>query len=128
MLNIFNLFGRSAATNALDDALRGSGLHPLMVPEAVKLTLMRLHKEEAATGAHARDAAYGEAAELLAYCMLGREPFVESNSAQAADRAEHRVDAAIAEGDSRDAKLILLALHAGVIAPEIADRFDVEDQ
>ena len=128
MFGIFNLFGRSAASSALDDALRACGLHPLMVPEAVKLTLMRLHKEETAAGARARDAAYREAAELLAYCMLGREPFLENNGANAADRAEARVETAIAEGDSRDAKLILLALHAGVIAPEIADRFDVAEQ
>ena len=128
MLSLFNLFGRSNALNALDDALRGAGLHPLMVPEAVKLTLMRLHKQEEGKGAQARDAAYGEAAELLAYCMLGRDNFIESNSPRAADRAEHRLVDAIAAGDSGDAKLILLALHAGVIAPDIADRFDVEEE
>ncbi len=127
MFNLFNMFGRSAALNALDEKLRASGLHPLLVPEAVKLTLMRLHKEEEASGVIARDAAYGEAARLLAYCMLGRDSFIESNSLHAADRAEHRVETAIDTGDFPDAKLILLALHSGVIDPEIADRFDVED-
>jgi hypothetical protein len=126
MLGLLNLFGRSAALKALDHALRESGLHPLVVPEAVKLTVVRLLKEEGVTGARPREAAYGEAAQLLAYCMLGRDQFIESNSVHAADRAEDRVEAAIAAGASLDAKLILLALHSGVIAREIAERFDVE--
>jgi len=128
MFRLFNLFGRSAALNTLDMALRESGVHPVLVPEAVKLTVLRLHKQEAASGARAAEAAYGKAAELFAYCMLGREHFIESNSVFAADRAEGRVEAAIASGDSLDAQIILLALHAGLLAPEIADRFDVEDR
>ncbi len=126
MFGLFKLFGQSPALNALDDGLRAHGLHPLLVPDAVKLTVVRLHKEEAR--ARGMDAAYYDAAELLAYCMHGRKTFLESNSANAADHAEHRVEAAIDAGDSRDAKLIILALHAGIIAPEIADRLDIEDQ
>lgn len=126
MFGFFNLFGQSAAQNALDDALRESGLHPLLVPEAVKLTVRRLHKEDAR--ARGLELAYGDAAQLLAYCMHGRETFIESNSAEAAERAEHRMEAAIDAGDSLDAKLILLALHSGVMAEEIAARIEVEDQ
>ena len=125
MLRLFSLFGKSAAINALDDALRVSGVHPLLVPEAVKLTVVKLLKRHA-TGL--QEAAPGEAAELLALCILGRETFVECNGLDAADRTEQRVERAIAAGDSLDAKLILLALHAGVIAPDIADRIDVEDR
>ena len=124
MLRFFNLFGQSAALNALDDALRAAGLHPVLVPDAVKLTVIRLHKEEAR--ARGINAAYGDAAQLLAYCMHGRETFIENNGTQAADRAEHRLEVAIDAGDSLDAKLILLALHSGLIAPEVAERFEIE--
>ncbi|MCC6007791.1 MAG: hypothetical protein JJU40_08945 [Rhodobacteraceae bacterium] len=126
MLRLFGLFGKSAAMNALDDALRVVGVHPLLVPEAVKLMVIRLHKRGIAPGSS--DAEVGDSAELLAFCMLGRDDFVESNSASAADRAEQRLEAAIAAGDSRDAKLVLLALHAGIIAPDIAEYIDVEDR
>lgn len=126
MLRLFSLFGKSAVINALDDALRASGVHPLLVPEAVKLTVIRLLKKQGS--AAAQDARFAEAAELLAYCILGCDPFVESNGARAADRADQRLEAAIAAGDSVDARLILLALHAGLIAPDIADRIDVEDR
>ncbi len=126
MLRMFSLFGKSAAVNALDDALRASGVHPLLVPESVKLTVIRLLKREAIVDP--QDPRFAEAATLLAFCMLGREPFVENNGAGAADRADERVQAAIDAGDSLDARLILLALHAGLIAAEIADRVDVEDR
>ena len=38
MLGLFGIFGRSTELRRLDGALRGSGLHPRAVPEAVKLT------------------------------------------------------------------------------------------
>ena len=126
MLRLFSLFGKSAAMNALDDALRASGVHPLLVPEAVKITVIRLLKREAS--AAPEESRFAEAATLLAYCILGRDPFVESNGARASDRADERLETAIAAGDSLDARLILLALHAGLIAPDIADRIDVEDR
>ena len=125
MLRLFNMFGKSAVINALDDALRASGVHPLLVPEAVKLTVIRLLKREGI--AAPQDAHFAAAAELLAFCILGREAFVESNGALAADRADQRVEAAIAAGDSLDARLVLLVLHAGLTAPDIADRIDIED-
>lgn len=127
MLRFFNLFGQSAALNALDDALRASGVHPILMPDAVKLTVTRLVRQDVGRTAMSLDASYGEAAELLGYCMLGHAAFVESNSASAADRAERRLETAIAAGDSRDAKLILLVLHAGLVAPEIADRVDSDE-
>lgn len=126
MFGLFTLFGRSATLKALDHALREAGVHPALVPEAVKLTILRLHSTEAETGTRHRDEAFREAARLFAYCMLGSEQFEESNSRSDAERVERRLDAAIAAGDSLDAQLVLLALHSGLIAPEIADRIDVE--
>ena len=126
MIRFFDMFlGRSTAIRALDDALRAAGLHPLLVPEPVKLTVMQLTKTHAA--AQAQEAAFADAAQLLAYCMLGHEQFADSNSSEAAGRADQRVEAAMDEGDTLDAKLILLAVHAGLISPEVADRVDVDE-
>ena len=125
MFGLFNLFGRAPELKALDDALREAGLHPQTVPEAVKLTTVRLLKE-ANAGASLSGAAYADAAQLLGFCMLGRDQFIASNSVRAAERAEDRLERAIAAGDSLDAKLVLLAFHSGVIVSEVSDRFDVE--
>jgi len=84
MFGLFNIFGRSAAVKALDHALREAGVHPLLVPEAVKLTILQLLKKDEGARRMPRQAACDEAAQLLAYCMLGREPFVESNDLDAA--------------------------------------------
>ena len=125
MFRLFDMLGRSTAIRALDDALRAAGLHPLLVPEPVKLTVIQLHKSYAApTG---QGAGFTDAARLLAYCVLGHEQFADSNSIAEAGRADQRLEAALDEGDSLDAKLILLAFHAGLISPEVADRVDVDD-
>ena len=122
MFGLFSLFGRSTA---LEGALKEAGIHPLLVPEAVKLTIARIHKRS--VEGHRTESSYADAAVLLAYCMLGRAPFIESNDIPSADRAEDRIEAAIAAGDSADAKLIMLALHSGLITAEIAEQFDVGD-
>jgi hypothetical protein len=127
MLRFFNIFGRSAAQNALDEALRDYGVHPLLVPDAVKLTVLRLHKREMRRGGESASATYSEAAQLFAYCMLGRDTFIESNGLLVADLVDDRLEAAIAAGDTPDAKLILLAVHAGLTATDITARIDVED-
>jgi len=118
------MLGRSSAMRALDDALRGAGLHPLLVPEPVKLTVIQLGKRH--VSADAQDAFLAEAAQLLGYCVLGHEQFADSNSPEAADRTDERLEAALEDGDTLDAKLILLTLHAGLIAPEVADRIEID--
>ncbi|MBX9740498.1 MAG: hypothetical protein K2X62_10510 [Beijerinckiaceae bacterium] len=125
MFGLLNLFGRSAALKAADRALRRAGLHPVLVPEAVKLTILRLHKKDADSERTSEDA-LDEAAQLFAYCMLGRDQFIDANSVSAADSAERRLEWAIVAGESLDAQLILLAHHSGLIHEEIADRIDVE--
>ncbi len=126
MFGLFQLFGRSRELKALDHALREAGLHPRTVPEAVKIAALRLLKQESRTGAGLAEADYNDAAQLLAYCMLGHDQFIASNGIRPAERAEDRLDAAIVAGDSLDARIVLLALHSGVIVSELADRFDVE--
>jgi hypothetical protein len=128
MFNLFDLFGSSAAMKAFDHTLRVVGVHPLLVPEAVKLTVLKIDKKHRETQAKTGDAIHADAAELLAYCILGRAQFIESNDLEAAGLIEQRFEAAMAAGDSRDAKIILLALHSGLISPEIADRIETEDR
>lgn len=129
MFGLFNMFGRSTALRALDEELRASGVHPLLVPEAVKLMMLRLHKQAGAgTGRAWPEPDLGKAAQLFAYCMLGRESFLEKASMSAANQAEDRLKAAMDSGDSYDAGLVLLALHSGLIAPDIAERIEIEDR
>ena len=120
MFRLFSIFGKSAAMVALDEALRAYGVHPLLVPEAVKLTLLKMHRR-------VPEAPVAESAALLGYCLLGAEAFAETCGAREAGQVEARVEAAIAAGDSLDAKVILLALHAGLVAPDIAERFEIEE-
>lgn len=124
MLRFFDMFGRSPELTALDEALKTAGLHPLLIPEPVKLTILQLHRKHG--GTTDRAAAMADAAQLLSYCVLDQAQFVAVNGTKAADRTEQRITAAIAGAAPLDEKLILLALHAGVISPEMADRFDID--
>ena len=126
MLGLFNFFGRSDSLKALDLALRAAGAHPATVPEAVKLAIVRLLKDAHGTTARLPDAAYAQAAQMLAYCMLGSGAFAADNGSDLATEIDARLEAAVEEGTGLDASVILLALHAGLISAEVADRFDVE--
>ncbi|CUX79347.1 hypothetical protein Ga0058931_0025 [Roseibaca calidilacus] len=127
MIRFFDMFlGRSTAMRRLDDAFRAAGLHPLLVPEPVKLTVIELTRKHAGTAPQGTD--FGKSAALLAYCILGHDQFTDSNGGEITARTDERVDAALEAGNSFDAKLILLALHAGLIAPDIADRLELDDQ
>ncbi len=127
MLGLFNFFGRSEGLKALDQAFREFDVHPQIVPEAVKLATLRLMQKASDPGYVLRDADYGKAAELLSFTILGPDQFVACNSLAAAETAEQRLDDAIAAGDSMDARLILLAVHSGIVHPSIADQVDSED-
>ncbi len=120
-------FGRSFDLRQLDDALRALDLHPNLVPEPVKITVVNLLKD------HAGDAtpppeAYAQAAEIVAYCMVGADGFAGANGEAATRGVEDRIEAALQSGDSLDAQLILLTLHAGVIQPSIVERFKLETE
>jgi len=125
MFRLFDMLGQSTAMRALDDALRASGVHPALVPEPVKLTVIQLHKKQPDPGRQHNG--FADAAQLLAFCMLGSEQFRESNSAYDAAHVDQRLEAAFEDGTSLDAKIILLTLHAGLISPEVADRIDLEE-
>ena len=125
MFRLFDMLGKSTAMRVLDDAFRAVGLHPLQIPEPVKLTVIQLTKRQ--VDERSRDAMLAHSAKLMGYCMLGAEHFTETNSAEEAARQDARLEDALEAGDTFDAKLVLLALHADLIAPDIADRIDMDD-
>ncbi len=124
MLGLFGMFGRSQELQSLDQALRDGGLHPRLVPDAVKLTTLKLLKE--AGGANPCPRQYEAAAELLGYCVLGAQGFTDCNGPGLTESVEARLAAAIEVGDSLDARVVLLALHAGLIQPAVVERYGLE--
>ncbi len=121
MLGFLGIFGRSRELQRLDQAVRAVGLHPRLVPDAVQLTTVKLLAE---SGIGQR--AYDAAAEMLAYCMLGPQVFAGDNGADLTAAVETRIEAALEAGDSLDARLVLLVLHAGVIQPQVVERYEIE--
>jgi hypothetical protein len=118
-------FGRSNDLRELDEALRALDLHPKLVPEAVKLTACALLSEKTG-GDEPPPHVYGPAAEIIAYCMIGPEGFAGANTVELALAVERRIEAALIAGDSLDAQLVLLTLHARVIQPSVIARFELE--
>lgn len=122
-IGFFGLFGRSGDLKQLDAALRGADLHPALVPEGVKLTIVNLMKD------HWRDeppaSAYPPLAGLLAYCVAGPDTFSDVNGPDSAEAVERRIEAALDSPDSLDAQVVLLALHAKLMNPDVVDRFDL---
>jgi hypothetical protein len=124
-LGLFGLFGRSQELRDFDKALRSVDLHPNLVPDAVKLTAVKLLKEHA-DGRDPEPKAYRAAAEIVAYCMIGAESFAGANDVELASQIEQRIDAALESGDSLDARLVLLLLHAKVVQPSVIELFQLE--
>ncbi|MES0404135.1 MAG: hypothetical protein ABUJ93_11660, partial [Hyphomicrobium sp.] len=91
-LGLFGIFGRSQDLRRLDQALRSVDVHPRLVPEAVKLTIVNLLKDHA-IGNEPAPQSYRAAAELVGYCMIGAEPFAGANDAHLALQVEGRIDA-----------------------------------
>jgi len=123
MFGFFGMFGRSRALQSFDQALRGVGLHPRLVPEAVKLTVLKLLGE---AGRDPSPRGHDTAAELLGYCMLGAQAFTVANDASLTQAVEARLATALEAGVSLDAQIVLLTLHAGVIQPSVVERYDLE--
>ena len=124
-IGFMGVFGRSPSLQTFDGHLRKLDLHPKLVPEAVKLATLRILMAET-NGADPSDEASREAAELLAYCMVGASPFSAANGHFLTNAIEKRIDDALDNDTSADSKLILLALHANVIQPSVVEHFCLE--
>lgn len=121
-LGFFGLFGRSEDLRRLDAALRAVDLHPALVPEGVKLTIVNLMKDQWPHQEPPADA-YPPVAELFGYCVTGAETFGRVNGAAAVASVERRLEMALERGESFDAQLVLLALHARLIDEDVVERY-----
>ncbi|MQX38042.1 hypothetical protein [Roseospira navarrensis] len=114
MLGLFGLFGRSKEIQALDFAIRAEGLHPRLVPDAVKMTVVRL----------VRDAGLDDvtpAAPLLVHCIVGPDEHAASVGPDGAAAVTERITVATEAGDSLDARLVLLCMTAAIIHPDVVE-------
>ena len=123
-LGFLGLYGRSGDLRSLDAALRAADLHPALVPEGVKLTIVNLMKDRWPDEPPPQ--AYPPVAELFAYCVAGPDPFERANGADRRVDAERRIETALDAPDSFDAGIVLLALHAKLISAEVVERFGLE--
>lgn len=119
----FGLFGRSSDLRMLDAGLRAADLHPALVPEGVKMTIVNLMKDHGVAG---DEDAYSPAAHLFAFCVMGDEAFARVHGAAAAEALDRRIEAALARGAGLDADIVQLAYHAGLISGEIIARHGIE--
>ncbi|MEO5758348.1 MAG: hypothetical protein ABIQ51_15975 [Mesorhizobium sp.] len=120
-LGFLGMFGRSGDLRQLDDALRGADLHPALVPEGVKLTIVNLMKDHWPDEPPSR--AYPDVARLFSYCIAGPEAFERSNGHDLRLDAERRIEAALETGDSFDAQMVLMTLHAKLVSAEVVERY-----
>ncbi|MGX9575680.1 hypothetical protein [Mesorhizobium sp. f-mel] len=119
-LSFLGMFGRSGDLRQFDAALRGVDLHPALVPEGAKLTIVNLMKDHWSDEPPLQ--AYPAVAQLFGYCVAGPEAFEQSNGLQHRLDAERRLEAALEAGDSFDAQIKLMTLHAKLISGEVVER------
>jgi hypothetical protein len=126
-IGLFGVFGRSADLRQLDDALRAVDVHPRLVPEAIKLTTVKLLKEDA-NHPDPPGRLYTAAAEMIGYCLLGEGLFEQANGSDRVSAVETRIERAVQTGTCLDSRLLLLALHAGIIQPSVVNRFGLNSE
>ena len=120
-LGFLGRFGRSEDLRSLDAALRAVDLHPALVPEGVKLTIVNLMKDHWPDDPP--ESAYPPVAALFGYCVAGPEAFEGVNGRDARAGVEARFERALESGDNFDAEIVLLALHAKLIHPDVVSQY-----
>ena len=126
ILSVFGIRGRPKEVHRLSDALRNAGIHPALVPDSVKIAVIKLLRENDGGKISDIDTSCEKAAPMVAYCMLGRDEYADVNDVAAADEVENRLRLAIDSGESLDAQLAMLTLLARVTHPDVVDTFDLE--
>ncbi|TPI14812.1 hypothetical protein FJW06_09365 [Mesorhizobium sp. B4-1-3] len=122
-LGFLGMFGRSSDLRQLDEALRVADLHPALVPEGVKLTILNLMNDRWPDEPPAD--AYRSVAQLCGYCVAGPQVFEQANGRESTLAVERRIEAALEAGDSFDARIVLMTLHAKLINPEVVERYEL---
>ena len=120
-LGFLGMFGRSGDLRQLDDALRAADLHPALVPEGVKLTIVNLMNDRWPDEPPAN--AYTAVAQLCGYCVAGPDVFEQANGKERTLEVERRIEVALETGDSFDAQIVLMTLHAKLINQEVVERY-----
>lgn len=115
-------FGRSEDLRAFDEGLRACDVHPAQIPDGVKLAAVRLVQKGAGSD-DVPERVYADAAALVSLCILGEQRMAELVGSNAAESLARRIENAAERPDSLDAELILLAMHAGLVAPGVAAEF-----
>ena len=126
ILSVFGIRGRPKEVHRLSDALRDAGIHQALVPDPVKIAVIKLLRENDGGKIADIDTSCEKAAPMVAYCMLGRDEYADVNDVAAADEVENRLRLAIDSGESLDAQLAMLTLLARVTHPDVVDTFDLE--
>lgn len=126
ILSVFGIRGRPKEVHRLSDALRDAGIRPALVPDSVKIAVIKLLRENDGGKIADIDTSCEKAAPMVAYCMLGRDEYAEVNDVAAADEVENRLRLAIDSGESLDAQLAMLTLLARVTHPDVVDTFDLK--
>ena len=91
-IGLFGMFGRSFELRADRQALRAVDLHPRMVTEAIKLTMVSLLQDHAVGFEAPAPQSYRAAAEIVAYCMIGPACFAERQWRRLTEAVERRID------------------------------------
>ena len=65
-------------------------------------------------------------AQLFGYCIAGPDAFERANGHEQRLDAERRIEAALEAGDSFDAQIVLMTLHARLISAEVVERLRAE--
>lgn len=126
MLGFLGIFGKADDLRRLEGALKAVGLHPRLVPDAVKIAVIRQLRRDPNSDGSVSDADCASAAVLLTYCALGPAGLAAETDTSTVEAVEMRVERAVAAGDSTDARLILLTLHAGILNAHVIDRYGLE--
>lgn len=121
-LGFFGLFGRSEDLRLLDKSLHAVDLHPAVVPEGVKLTIVNMMKD-AWPGSEPPDHAFLPVAGLFAYCVMGQDAFLSANGPERLADVEARMENSLNGDETLDAGLVLLALHSRLINSDIIERY-----
>lgn len=123
---LFAMFGPSRDIQRLDGAVRAAGMHPALMTQAVKLTILRLLKANASGAAGPSEHDMALAADLVVYCLNGAEDFSGTVGEARLQAVEARITRAIEQGEGTDTDLILLTLGAGLIHPAVVEAFGLE--
>jgi len=97
-------------------------LEPIAVDEAV-LEDLRRRLDATRWPDEPPPQAYPDVALLFSYCIAGPETFESSQGLQQRQDVERRIEAAVEAGDSFDAQIVLMALHAKLINAEVVERY-----